>query len=214
MPLTEPQVPDVYPPFITAGTTFKVDRSFDEFPNSQWQYQLLLAGQVVQSFTATDDADGETFHIVLTPSQTQGLNPLAAATGPLPYWYTERLAAQDGSGEIFDVIQGRIVVNANLAGATAGNLVTHEEQTLIVIEAALQGRITSDIEHYSIAGRSVSKIPIAELIKLRGIYQRLCWKQRNPGRSSHPIRVSFPSIAYGPDPFLPRRWGWDGDGIA
>jgi hypothetical protein len=207
--LTEPLIPTIYPPFLTAGTTFKVDREFDDFPNTQWNYSLLLAGLTTQSFAASNDQDGVTFHIVLTPTQTQPMNPVATATMPLPYAYTERLIATDGSGEIFDIVNGRIMVNPNMAGAVAGSLITYEEQTLAVIEAALKGRLTADIEHYSIAGRSVSKIPVRELIELRGRYKYLCQKQRNPGSFSNSAEVKFPSIAYGPDPYLPHRWGWN-----
>jgi len=48
---------------------------------------------------------------------------------------------------------------------------THAQTMLAAIEAVLEGRITADIEQYSIAGRSITKIPIAELLKLRSYYK-------------------------------------------
>jgi len=48
---------------------------------------------------------------------------------------------------------------------------THAETMLKAIEAVLEGRVTADIEQYSIAGRQITKIPIEELIKLRQYYK-------------------------------------------
>lgn len=47
---------------------------------------------------------------------------------------------------------------------------THAETMLQAIEAVLEGRITADIEQYTIAGRSITKIPIEQLIKLHSHY--------------------------------------------
>lgn len=203
MSLDEPQVPTRFPPFLTAGTSFKVDRIFASYPTTEWKYTLLLAGAQVLQKDADADADGVTFHIVLTPANTQSLNP--SGGDPLAYTFVERMTALDSSGEIWDVAAGRIMVNPNLAVAAAGDLVSHEETTLGIIEAALEGRLTADIENYSIAGRSVSKIPVRELIQLRGVYRRLVWKQRNPGKNSTPVDVTFPTLSYGPYPYT-KRW--------
>ena len=48
---------------------------------------------------------------------------------------------------------------------------THAEIMLAKIEAVLEGRITADIENYQIAGRQITKIPIAELLVLRDRYR-------------------------------------------
>lgn len=39
------------------------------------------------------------------------------------------------------------------------------------IESVLEGRASSDVESYSIAGRSITKIPISELLTLRAKYK-------------------------------------------
>lgn len=169
---------------MTAGTTFKIDRVFTQYPVSDWSYTLYLAGASVLNQAATPDADGITQHVVIAASATATL--LAGA-----YEYVGRLTAADG--EVFDVENGRIMVNANIAALAAGDALSHEEKTLSVIEAAIEGRLTKDIEHYSIAGRSISKIPISELTKLRGTYRALVWKQHNPGQMMTPVEVYFPT---------------------
>lgn len=50
-------------------------------------------------------------------------------------------------------------------------MATHNETMLGLIKAALEGRLTSDMESYSIAGRQITKIPISELIELKKHYQ-------------------------------------------
>lgn len=191
----EPTIPLVFPPFFTAGTTFKLDRQFRDYPAADWTYTLYLAGYSVLNQAATADADGITQHIVIAASAT-------AALLPGSYRYIGRLSATDG--EVFDIEEGQIVVQADIATQVAGDAVTHAEKTLAVIEAAIGGRLTKDIEHYSIAGRSVSKIPISELVKLRGTYAALVWKQNNSGSLMTPIKVVFPEQGY--SPFF-RRFG-------
>ena len=39
------------------------------------------------------------------------------------------------------------------------------------IQAVLEGRIDSDVENYTIGGRSISKIPITELVTLLNTYE-------------------------------------------
>ena len=200
---TEPQVPTCFPPYLDAGTTFKVDRSFSDFDNVAWAYTLYFAGVQTLSVQATADPDGSTFHVVVTPAQTKSLNTGAVEA---PYQYVERLSNAT-TGEAYDVGRGRIMVNADLSSVTAGATVSYEEQTLAIIEAALQGRLTSDMESYSIAGRSITKIPVRDLISLRGTYKALVWKQRNPGKLTQPVKVVFPTIDTGPFAWTTKEQG-------
>lgn len=179
----EPSIPNCFPNSFGAGTTVKIDRQFSDYPNTDWTYTLYLAGASVLNQAATPDPDGVTQHIVIPAANTATLIPGA-------YQYVGRLTATDG--EVFDVEFGRIIVEANIALLGAGDALSPAERTLTVIEAAIQGRLTADIEHYSIAGRSVSKIPIGELTKLRGIYASLVWRERNPGNLMTPVKVYFP----------------------
>jgi hypothetical protein len=47
-------------------------------------------------------------------------------------------------------------------------MATHAEAT---IKSVLEGRITSDVEQYTIGTRQITKIPIPELVKLYSFYQ-------------------------------------------
>lgn len=49
---------------------------------------------------------------------------------------------------------------------------THAERMLALIEQRLEGRITSDHESYTIEGRSLTRIPFAELREYRKYYRK------------------------------------------
>jgi len=106
----------------------------------------------------------------------------------------ETLAASGaGPAEIHDIHGDELVINIepNVATAAAGSFATFEEQQLAVVEAVLGGRITTGIETYQIAGRSVTKIPIKELLQLRGMLRAAVWRQDNPGKLGEPYHVAF-----------------------
>ena len=49
-------------------------------------------------------------------------------------------------------------------------MASHNKKMLDAIEAVLEGRITSDVEAYQIAGRQITKISITELEALHVKY--------------------------------------------
>jgi len=199
---SQPPIRIRWPSFFTAGATFKINRQFADFAATDWNYSVLFAGLAVANFNGaqiTVDPSG-CYRVVLAPADTQKLNPSGAAS--VPYTYVERLTAVS-DGEIVDVCSGRIMVEPNLAFAAAGDALSFEEKTLIAIEQVLSGRITADVENYSVAGRSVSKIPVRELLTLRGQYKAIVWRQRNPGRVTQAIDVSLRGAESGR---LPGYW--------
>jgi hypothetical protein len=193
----EPTIARVWPTFLTAGATFKLDRAFRQFPNTDWTLAVYLVGSVVGNFSGTPaitpDQDGSTFHIVLTPANTATLNPAGGAS--LAYSYVERLTNQ-ASGEVFDVNTGRIMVSPNVATATAGDFLSPEEKILAQLQTTLAARVAGGaVESYSIAGRSITKVSTKELRDMIGSYKWIVYRQRNPGRVGVPGTFSFP-----PDP--------------
>ena len=50
-------------------------------------------------------------------------------------------------------------------------MASHAATMLAAIESVLEGRITADIESYSIAGRQITKIPLSELLVIREKYK-------------------------------------------
>jgi hypothetical protein len=175
-------VPDHFP----AGTTVIFTRSLSDFlPSDGWSYQIFLNG-LTQKFNKNATVVDGVFQIEFIPSDTASLNPG-------PFRYAERLT-NSGTGQVFDLTGDELVINVepNVASAAAGAFNTWEERTLVVVEAAIAGRLTSDIQAYQIAGRSVSKIPIQQLRTIRGELRAAIWRQNNPGQLGVPYRVQFP----------------------
>jgi len=66
---------------------------------------------------------------------------------------------------------------------------SHAEIMLDKIETLLEGRADKDVSSYSIAGRSITKMGITELLDWRGYYRREVAKQRRDDR----IKAGRPS---------------------
>jgi hypothetical protein len=98
-----------------------------------------------------------------------------------------------GPQEVYDITGDELVINIEPSADTspAGAFQTFEERTLAAIEAVIGGRATSDIEAYQIAGRAVTKIPMKELLRLRGIYKAVVWRQQHPGKIGKPWKIDF-----------------------
>jgi hypothetical protein len=180
-----PIIPDVVPDHFPAGTTVRFTRSLDDFsPSDGWDYTIYLNG-LTQKFNKAATVLANIFQIEFLPSDTASLNPG-------PFRYAERLH-NAGTGEIYDITGDELVINVepNVGSAAAGAFNTWEERTLVIVEAAIAGRLTSDIQSYQIAGRAVSKIPVQQLRVIRGELRAAIWRQNNPGQLGVPMRVEF-----------------------
>jgi hypothetical protein len=204
MSLPEPVIPTSWPKFITAGTTFKVDRSFSRYGGSpNWALSVHFAGPQTASFASTPQItpDGPLFHVVLAPADTQPLNPGGGAS--LAYTLVERLTGTNG--EVFDVTVEKLMISPNIASAAAGDYLTAEEKILAQLQITLAARIAGGaVESYSIAGRSITKVSTKEIRDMIGAYKWIVYRQRNPGRIGIPGTFSFPVSNTNLDFPLPR----------
>ncbi len=182
-----PIIPAAVPKHFPAGTTVQFTRSLDDFlPMDGWAYTIYLNGLTQKFNKAADVTDGNVFQITFLPSDTASLNPG-------PYRYAERLT-NAATGEIYDLHGDElvIVIEPNVSSSPAGAFNTWEEAQLAVVEAAIAGRLTADLQTYQIAGRSITKIPIQELRSIRGELRAAVWRQNNPGKLGVPFKVEFP----------------------
>jgi hypothetical protein len=172
---------DEVPALFTAGETVKFTRTFDVYEAPDWAYTIYFNGpSSVFSKAASTGPDG--FDVTLTPTD------LAVPAGI--YRYIERVV-NSSTGEVYTVGQGVVQIELDLATAPAGACLTFWEQQLAIVEAALANRLTIDQQSYQIAGRAVVKIPIKELMMIRGIAKLNIWRQANPGRIGEPVYVDF-----------------------
>jgi hypothetical protein len=180
-----PIVPDVVPDHFPAGTTVKFTRTLNDYqPSDGWGYTIYLNG-LGGKFNKAASVLENVFQIQFDPTDT-------ATLLPGPYRYAERLT-NSSSHETYDITGDQLVINIdpNVSIAPAGAFSTWEEQQLAVVELALAGRLSSGLEAYQIAGRSVSKIPMKKLMEIRGILRSMIWRQNHPGQIGVPVRVEF-----------------------
>lgn len=193
-------IPDEVPTIIVAGTTVKFHRSFDDFQASDgWAYTFYANGAAnIFNQPATTNPDNNSFDIVLAAS-------LTANVAPGRYTVAERLS-NSGTGEVVHPTNDlqQLLIEGNVATASAGAYISHVERTLAVIEAAIENRMTSDMLSYQIAGRSVVKILPKELFQFRGYYRSKLWRMQNPGKLGSPVLITFRNEPE--DPTFPPTW--------
>lgn len=178
-------IPREPPKLLVPGTTWKWYHQLStDFPAATWALTYTLIGPAVIDSGAgwTITADTGSTHLVVVTAATTG-----AFTSPGRY----RLIAFVTSGGETYVADECIVEIAPDYPDLTGDQRTHEEKMLALIISALEGRLTTQEEVYSIGGRSISKMPIAELNKLRGYYAAMVRRQRNPGRVGRHAGVEF-----------------------
>lgn len=183
-------VPTVEPDVVMAGETWHWTISLPDFPTSEsWVLTYYLAGASVISKQATPV--GGLYDVNFLASDTAAVLPGRYAYQAIAVLALEKHVARPVAFQ--PERQGVIEVLANIATATAGSLQTHAEKTLKALETEIYNRVNNmaSIEAYAIAGRQVSKIPMKELVRLRGIYQAMVRRERNPGTIGTDIPVVF-----------------------
>lgn len=123
-----------------------------------WAIQFAMRGP--EAVTVTSTGSGTT-HTVAVPAAT------TADWSAGDYWY-QKYAVNSGTGKRVTLGSGSMTVKPNLAtvaGTYDGR--SQAKQILDAIDARLLNRATTDQNKYSIAGRSIDRIPIAELLSLR-----------------------------------------------
>lgn len=148
------------PNSLIAGDTWSWTRDLAEYPAPTWVLTYHFSS-VAGSFDAVGTADG-TEHVFTVPAATS-----AAYKADRYRW-----VARATSGVLaYTVDQGWVDVVANPASRTRGDSRSHARKVLDAIEATLEGRASSDQMSISIAGRTISRISIPDLMLLRDRYR-------------------------------------------
>lgn len=183
-PALPPTIPSIEPSEFAAGESVQWTRSVGDYAAADgyvvtWYFRGAGVADVV------GNASGSVWTATLTPTQTKDLAPGA---------YTWRAYAEKRDGATVNerhfIAEGRTVVLPDFAAATAGDSLSHAEKMLAAIDAVLEGRITADVEAYQIGGRSVTKIPFAELRKARNLYVSAVRRERTRTFGTT-VRVNF-----------------------
>ena len=175
------------PTTVTAGNTWTWTRSFPNYAPTEtggtWtlSYAILGADKLVWDASWVSSSGGVWTVTIPAASTTT----LTAGT----YQWTAILTGGSGyAGQRFTPAAGVFTVAANPATLKAGDTLSSAAKNLALVEAALEGRLTADMQSYSIGGRSVTAIPVSELYALRAQFRNELWRERNPGKAG-PVRL-------------------------
>lgn len=186
-------IPTIEPTSIIAGDTVSWRISLADFPASAgWilKYCLLSsAGKI--DIASNSDGDGHlvTIGAAVSASYTAGDYQVQR--------YVER-----GEGETLErytlFTDRTITVTVSLAAATgAQDTRSQTKRTLDAIDAVLEKRAGRDDLHMEILTgnqrQRIERIPHDQLLKLRGVYARRYWREKNPGKLCPQVHVRFTS---------------------
>ncbi len=159
-------IPEKEPVTFFKGETVvwkRTDIGADYSPSSHsmvWEASLETNGST--RFSATVTESGTEYTFTLDNSATSGY------TAGDYFWVLKVLQTSDSETLVID--SGKITVKDNFF-ATTGDTRSHAKLMLEKIESILEGRADADVSSYSIQGRSLSKISIAELLQWRDYYK-------------------------------------------
>lgn len=125
------------------------------------KYSLRIAGSASTEIEATAGESGAEY-IVEVPSATTGVY-----TPGLYVWQAYITRASDSERVMVD--SGTIEIIANADNSTADPR-SHARKVLAAIEAVIEARASKDQEEYSIAGRSLKRTPLPDLLVLKDRY--------------------------------------------
>ena len=139
-------------------------------------------------FTVNASADNDDYLITLSASTTAG------KTAGIYHYIAYVTRASDSARVTVD--RGQVEIKPNLASSSADPR-SHAKVMLDKIESLLEGKADKDVASYSIAGRSLNKMSVSELLEWRNYYKaeynRELNKMRNENGdgSGNTIKVSF-----------------------
>ncbi len=149
---------------LTAGDTLDFTTSVPDYlASAGWTLKYRLAPRVSGTpIDITATASGDDHRVTVNATTTAGW-----AAG----WYAWT-AYVEKAAERYTVDRGDLQIRAASTSLAAGtDNRTHARKVLDAIEAVLENRATLDQEEYAIAGRSLKRTPIEELMVLRDRYK-------------------------------------------
>ena len=190
-------IPTIEPYEVTCGDTWKWDKSLADYkPSETWALTYSFRSRTGTGFNVTGSAN--------TANDGWNIVVAASATASYPAGEYDWQAYVTKGSERFMVDSGKLVVAQNLNAAVTGSttdLRSHAKKMVDIIRTALEGRIDSDVENYSIGGRAITKIPVSELVSILATYEEKLEEEVKSRRldnkhgSGRVVKARFNSLA-------------------
>jgi hypothetical protein len=161
-------VPEIEPERVAAGDRLQWTRKdLSDFPATSWTLTYYLrSDQPLGQIDIVATADGTNFSVDVSPT--------ASAEYPAGKYYWTAFVSKSGDRKL--VAHGQLEVLRNPTDVTTpvdGR--SHARKVLDAINAVVENRATTDQQSYvfQAVGRSVTRMPIADLLKFRDYYAGL-----------------------------------------
>ncbi len=190
--------PTAEPAVLVAGDRFtwkRDDLASDYSPSAfalTYEFHEDSGGGGSHKFTITATEADDTYYIEVGSSTT--------ASYSVGDYIWEAYITRSSDSERIMVDSGRTEITENLANTNA-DIRSHAKKVLDAIEAVIEGRATIDQSSFSIAGRSLSRMSVDELMTFRDRYKAEYLKEiklariRNKQGSGNTIKVKFGSTS-------------------
>ena len=159
-------IPETEPAKIIAGDILQWKRTDlnADYSNASYAltYKARLEGTGSSVVTINASASGDDYLVSISQSST------ASYTAGVYRW--QAYITRTSDSERITVDSGTFEVVANRATATSDPR-SHAKTMVDKIESLLEGRADADVSSYSIAGRSLSKLTVEELMTWRDRYR-------------------------------------------
>ena len=160
------EIPEKEPISFYKGETVvwkRTDIGADYAPSSHsmvWEASLETDGST--RFSATVTESGTEYTFTLDDSAT------ASYTAGDYIWFLKVI--QDSDSEKLVIDSGKLTVKDNYF-ATTGDTRSHAKVMVDKLESLLEGKADADVSSYAIAGRSLNKLTVEEMLKWRDYYK-------------------------------------------
>lgn len=157
---------------IGAGVSFKAIACLPVYPAPDWSIDLILRGPGQIDIGGV--SSGENHELRVAASVTKDWKPGR---------YRFEIRASSGD-DVVTVETGEVLIAPDLAAQIDGyDGRDHVRRVLDAIEAVIENRATIDQQHYQINNRSLTRTPLADLLKLRDKYRAELAGQKRARRS-------------------------------
>jgi hypothetical protein len=202
---TLPNLCGAEPACIVAGDTAEWQLDLQLYPATTWVLSYALRGA----------QDGQYINFSETPTPPIGTTHLiqllpAVTIKWIPGLYKfQAYVTNATTTDRVTIGWGDIEIIADLAMSDPADPRTYNRQTRDILRAALSGRLPRGMEHYSIGGRAISKIPLTQLNMLLREYQDYVNQEENQERirkglgDKNLIRATFTNV----NPGVNGAWG-------
>lgn len=173
------------PEKIVGGDTFKVAYNASPYTAADGYYlEFHLTGPsgspLKSTVTANTTDSSGAFELRIGPEQTANL---------IAGLYSYAVVATDGTDQ-YSIESGTTTVELRADLTAASDLRSHAQKVYDAICAVIEGRATSDVASYTIAGRTLTKIPLKELLALKDHYKELVAAEQGSKQKKMYVRFS------------------------